>query len=382
LKLTDQSVIILPMIAHPVQQARAERRPAPEAPATDRDRPATPPPQGSGARRSRLLPGLLLLLALGGAGGGAWWWWQTRQGATGAGEMILYGNVDIRQVELGFRVSGRIEAMHVQEGDAVRAGAPLASLDARPFRDELARTRAEAEAQRATLAKLKAGLRPEEIAQAEARLSEREASLRVAELTLQRREELVRSNAVSRQALDDARAARDEAQAQLASARADLALARQGFRAEDIAVARAQLQAAEARLATAETALADASLNAPADGIVLARVREPGAIVAAGATVYTLSLTDPVWVRAYVAEPQLGRVAPGTQVEAWTDTDPGHRYRGQVGFVSPVAEFTPRSVETPDLRTDLVYRLRIVVQDPDRRLLQGMPVTLRILPAG
>jgi HlyD family secretion protein len=137
---------------------------------------------------------------------------------------------------------------------------------------------------------------------------------------------------------------------------------------------------AEARLASAETNLADTAIAAPADGVILTRIQEPGAIVAAGAPVYTLSLRNPVWVRAYVREPDLGRVHPGMRALVTTDTAPQHPYHGHIGFISPVAEFTPKTVETTALRTDLVYRLRVIVDDPDESLRQGMPVTVT-LPA-
>jgi HlyD family secretion protein len=110
---------------------------------------------------------------------------------------------------------------------------------------------------------------------------------------------------------------------------------------------------------------------------VLTRVREPGSMVSAAAPVYTLSLRDPVYVRAYVGERQLGQVVPGTAVTVRSDSS-DKTYQGQVGFVSPRAEFTPKSVETTELRTDLVYRLRIVVADPDDALRQGMPVTIQV----
>src|SRR5690606_21642306 len=117
---------------------------------------------------------------------------------------------------------------------------------------------------------------------------------------------------------------------------------------------------------------------APADGIILTRAAEPGAIVAAGTPVYALSLQNPVWVRAYISEPQLGLIHPGARVKLYTDTRPDVPYDGQIGFISPVAEFTPKSVETPELRADLVYRFRVVVLNPDEALRQGMPVTVRL----
>jgi HlyD family secretion protein len=156
-----------------------------------------------------------------------------------------------------------------------------------------------------------------------------------------------------------------------------LALAREGFRSEEVNASRAELAAAIAQRKQVETQLADTELFAPNDGVVLARIREPGSIVAVGAPVFTLSLRDPVYVRAYVGEPDLGKLAPGTSVELATDSS-NRRYHGQVGYVAPRAEFTPKSVETTDLRTDLVYRLRIVVADADEGLRQGMPVTVSV----
>ena len=104
--------------------------------------------------------------------------------------------------------------------------------------------------------------------------------------------------------------------------------------------------------------------------------------MAPSSVAYVLSLTKPVWIRAYVAEPDLGRVHPGLMVEVVTDTRPDRPYRARVGFVSPVAEFTPKTVQTPELRTDLVYRLRIIVDEPDPALRQGMPVTVRVPKGG
>jgi HlyD family secretion protein len=155
-------------------------------------------------------------------------------------------------------------------------------------------------------------------------------------------------------------------------------LMQEGARQEDIRAAAASLAAAEAARAQAETALEDTRLLAPADGIILARVLEPGSMVTPQNPVYTLALPNPVYIRAYAAETQLGQVAPGTPVRVTTDSS-AKVYAGKVGFVSPRAEFTPKSVETTALRTDLVYRLRIVVPDGEEGLRQGMPVTIDVL---
>ena len=149
-----------------------------------------------------------------------------------------------------------------------------------------------------------------------------------------------------------------------------------GFRKEDIALGKGQLDERNAAVLVAERNLTDADLIAPSKGTVLSRVREAGAIVQAGETVYVLSLTTPVWVRTYVSEPDLGRVRPGMEVQIKTDTPGGKTFDGKVGFISTTAEFTPKTVETTELRTSLVYRLRIVVDDDTGFLRQGMPVTV------
>ena len=325
---------------------------------------------------------VILLLLVGAA---ATWWLDlpARLAWThGRGDRLtLYGNVDIRQVQLGFRVGGRIAEAMVDEGDVVTAGTTLARLDARPFQDAVRAAEAQAATQRATLDKLEAGPRAAEIAQARAAHAERLADLQNAEQAFGRARDLRANRTISQASLDQATAARDMAAARADSAREALRLLEEGTRAEDLAAARASLQGAEANLSSARTSLEDTELKAPADGVILSRVREPGAIVTPSDTVFVLSLSEPVWVRSYIAEPNLGRIHPGMAVEVTSDTAPDKPYRGTIGFISPVAEFTPKSVETPELRTDLVYRLRIIIDHADTALRQGMPVTVHV-PAG
>jgi membrane fusion protein YbhG len=291
--------------------------------------------------------------------------------------LMLYGNVDIREVDLGFRVAGRLMTMKVDEGDRVKAGQQLASLDAQPYRDALAAAEARVKQAEANVEKLRRGQRPQEVQQARAAVRAAQAAFDNAQRDLHRQQGLFESGASSQKSLDAARARHDELEANLLSAREALALAREGFRREDIAAAEAELAAALAQHAQASTQLADADLFAPSDGIILARIREPGAMLQQGAPVYTLSLDTPVYVRAYVGERDLGKVRPGATAFVTSDSS-DKRYRGQVGFIAPRAEFTPKSVETTDLRTDLVYRLRIVISEADGGLRQGMPVTVQL----
>ena len=294
-------------------------------------------------------------------------------------ELTLYGNVDIREVSLGFRVAGRLASLAVDEGDAVGSGDVLARLDTMPLELEAREARAAAGAYAARAALLKSGFRREDIEQARAAVAERRAAALTADQAFARQDQLQGSGAVAQRVYDETVAARDEAHARLTAAEQSLAELARGYRHQEIAEAEANHERAAAAAAQAEQRLDDAVLRAPAAGIVLTRAAEPGAILAAGATLLTVSLTSPVWARVYVNEPALGRAAPGREVLVYTDARPGQPYHGKVGFVSPTAEFTPKNVETPELRTALVYRARIVVTDADRSLRQGMPVTVRFV---
>lgn len=289
----------------------------------------------------------------------------------------LYGNVDIREVELAFRQPGRVQSMAFEEGDAVAAGTVMAQLDATPYREKLAAAEADLQAAQAGLDKLRSGNRPQEIAQAREHVTQAQATASEAERNFKRQDTLLQSGSTSQRTVDAARATRDQSAANLAAAKASLSLASAGSRSEDIAAGQAHVAAAEAAVAQMRTAVADTKLVAPSNGVVITRMREPGSMVANSTPVYSLSLRDPVYLRAYVSEPDLGRVAPGTKVRVHTDSS-DKVYHGQIGFISPRAEFTPKTVETTDLRTDLVYRLRVVVADADEGLRQGMPVTVDV----
>jgi HlyD family secretion protein len=303
--------------------------------------------------------------------------WSRFAAHEGASRLVLYGNVDIREVELAFRVPGRLATMRFDEGDRVHAGDTVATLDAEPYRETLAVATARVAQAKANVAKLEAGSRPQDIQRARSAVSEAEAAHANALSDFTRQQGLATSGASSEKALEAARARRDETAARLAAAKEALALSVEGFRAEDIAAAHAELAAAAAQRDQAQTQLDDTTLTAPSDGALISRTREPGSMLGAGTPVYALSLREPLYVRAYVDEPNLGKLAPGTRVKIRTDSS-AKSYSGQIGFISPRAEFTPRSVETTSLRTDLVYRLRIVVQDADEGLRQGMPVTVEV----
>jgi HlyD family secretion protein len=236
--------------------------------------------------------------------------------------------------------------------------------------------------QQAALDKLVAGSLPAEVARERAAVAEARAAKGYADTELGRTRKLVEAHAVPAANLDTALTTSRQADARLASANESLRLVAQGSRGEDIAGGRAMVEVAQANVAAAQTALDDTRLLAPSPGVVTSRVREVGAIVSPNDVVYVVALTRSVWVRTYVSEAALGKLRPGTEVAVQSDSEPRHPYRGHVGFVSPTAEFTPKSVETPELRTSLVYRLRVNVDDPAPGLRQGMPVTVVVATSG
>lgn len=239
--------------------------------------------------------------------------------------LVLYGNVDVRQVDLGFRVSGKVISLEFEEGDRVPKGALMAKLDDQPYKDM--------------------------VKEAKASLESTEASLANAEQLLKRRQDLVTDGSISQEDLDISMTNRN--------------------------VLKANKLQAEAALAVAELNLAYTDLFAPTEGTILTRIREPGSVVNPSEPVYTLSIISPIWIRAYVHEPELGLIHPGMEADIFTDTKGSKVYRGKIGFISPTAEFTPKTVETTQLRTDLVYRIRIYAENPDEGLRQGMPVTVK-----
>jgi HlyD family secretion protein len=305
------------------------------------------------------------------------WFWHERQRAAGD-RLVLYGNVDIRQVQLAFNGNERIATMLVQEGNRVNAGQLLAELDPERLQAKAASREAQCAAQREIVARLEAGNRPEDIRKAKADMEAAQADLENARLTYDRVSRLVTQNVDTQQRSDDAHAALDVAKARAASAREAYDLMVLGPRKEDIASAKATLQVYEADLALARRELADARLYAPTNGVIQNRLLEPGDMASPQKPVFTLALDDPLWVRAYVPETEFGKVRLGMKAEVTADSYPGKRYGAWIGFISPTAEFTPKTVETAEVRTRLVYQVRVFVNNPQGELRLGMPAVVTI----
>ena len=329
------------------------------------------------ARRHTLRPVLLIAVALAVAGLAIIVWRAVRRKPVANG-LTLYGNVDLRQVDLPFNGTERIAAVLVQEGDRVHAGEVLARLDTSRLAPQVAEAVAAVAAQRAVVARYRHGSRPEEIDQARANAASAHADAENARDQFQRLLGLGESHIVSQQNVDNARAAMQVAEEKEVAAQKALTLSVAGPRAEDVAQAEAELQAQEARLALLRQQLRDASLVAPLDAVVRSRLMEPGEMASPERPVFSLAITDPKWVRAYVAEADLGHVHLGMPATIGVDAFPTEVFRGWVGFISPVAEFTPKQVQTEALRTSLVYEVRVFVRDSTDRLRLGMPATVSL----
>ncbi|MEJ2644785.1 MAG: efflux RND transporter periplasmic adaptor subunit [Gammaproteobacteria bacterium] len=333
------------------------------------------------ANKKKIARGVVLLVAIIAIGFGIWQW-RSHNNEAPATHLTLYGNVDLRQVDLAFNDSERIASLDALEGDHVKKGQLLGTLDTDRLTYAVERAQAQAAAQQAVVQRLEAGTRPEDIRKARADLQAARVEADNAERNARRLERLHKQNLASRQQADDARANADAASAREDAARQALALAVAGPRKEDIVAAKATLKADQAQLALARRALHDARLYAPSAGIIRDRILEPGDMASPQRPVYTLALTNPMWVRTYVSEPDLGKIHPGMAAEVTTDSFPGTRYRGWIGYISPTAEFTPKSVETTEVRTHLVYQVRVFVCNPRDQLRLGMPATVTVkLPA-
>ncbi|MCL4461546.1 MAG: efflux RND transporter periplasmic adaptor subunit [Nitrospirae bacterium] len=270
----------------------------------------------------RLIVGFLILFLAGGTA----WYEVTHQEKTRTDALVLFGNIDLREVQLAFHDTGRIQKLLFVEGAPVKAGALMAVMDPVRYQDRV---------------------------EADLRTLERDRAQRLnAQRTWTRVKRLTRASFNSRQQKDDARAALD--------------------------MAKAQVKKDKAQLAYDTRQLDDTKVYAPVDGIVQNRILEPGDMAFPQTPVYTLARTRPLWARVYVEEPELGKVHQGMVATVTSDSFPGERFLGYVGYISPSAEFTPKDVQTLHQRTILVYRARVYLSCPTRNLRLGMPVTVTI----
>lgn len=295
--------------------------------------------------------------------------------------LTLHGNVDIRQVSLAFENSGRISSLSVDEGDHIKAGQVVATLDTEALKIQEQQAIAQLDIQKQSVREQQTGARPEELDQARAQLSSAQAQLQKATDDISRIQHISASTGgkgISKQELDTARSNLRIAQANVKERQASLVLMEKGVRREQREASAAQVRATQAQLALLQYQLSQAELRSPVDAVVRARLQEPGDMTSPQKAVFTLALSAPKWVRVWLNESDLGRVKTGMPAEVMTDSFPDKPVKGKVGFISSVAEFTPKSVQTEELRTNLVYEVRVIVDDPDNVLRMGQPATVTV----
>lgn len=291
--------------------------------------------------------------------------------------LTFYGNIDTRTVNVGFRFLGKIENITKDEGEIVKKDEVLVKLDTASLEKSLEELNEKIFASKLELSKLQTGYRQEEILEAKAAMEEAIENLNKTKDTYNRQTNLFKTKSTSEENFTISQLNYKQALATLDKAKALYELRKNGYRDEDIKIQESNLKSLEIQAEKLKIDLNDSIIKAPVDGVVLTRFKEIGAITNAGESILEIAKTDEFWVRAYIDEKNLGNIKPGLKMSIQTDSR-SENYEGVIGFISPVAEFTPKNIETQELRADLVYSFRVIVKNPDDKIRQGMPVTLKI----
>lgn len=328
-------------------------------------------------KKKKIIIGLIVVL-IAGLGYFFYHLYQQNEAEKASKELTLNGNVDVREVSLSFRQSDRIAQVLVDEGDKVKAGQVLAKLDNKELDIQIQEAQAKVAAQQSTVDKLHNGTRDEELHQAEQKVEAAKAESALKQSSYERIQALYDQDAVSAQERDNYRSAADAANAQTKEAEEALQQAISGPRSEDVAGGEASLQAAQAELDRLVYLRSQYDLVAPSDGVIRSRLKEAGDMASASTPIFKMSLLDKKWVRVYVKEADLGKIYEGMKANVIIDSYPDKPITGQIGYISSTAEFTPKAVQTNELRTSLVYEVRVYVDDADNLLRLGMPATVKI----
>ena len=291
--------------------------------------------------------------------------------------LTFYGNIDTRTVNVGFRFLGKIENITKDEGEIVKKDEVLVKLDTASLEKSLEELNEKIFASKLELSKLQTGYRQEEILEAKAAMEEAIENLNKTKDTYNRQANLFKTKSTSEENFTISQLNYKQALATLDKAKALYELRKNGYRDEDIKIQESNLKSLEIQAEKLKIDLNDSIIKAPVDGVILTRFKEIGAITNAGESILEIAKTDEFWVRAYIDEKNLGNIKPGLKMSIQTDSR-SENYEGVIGFISPVAEFTPKNIETQELRADLVYSFRVIVKNPDDKIRQGMPVTLKI----
>ncbi len=322
---------------------------------------------------------ILLIIVFALAVAGLVYYLLTRNKEEEANFIKVSGNIEANEVDVGFKVSGRVVSRFFEEGDWVNQGKVLAKLDDEDLRNRLEVARATLMSAQARLNKLLAGSRPEEIRQAEASLHQVQSDLGNKQIQYQRMKSLYERGVVAKEAFDNAETSYKMAQAAVRAATENYQLVKEGPRKEDIEDARAQVEQAKASVKLNETQLSYTTLYSPISGVVLVRSGEIGEVVNPGTSILTMADVENVWLKAYIPETDLSRVKWGQEVIVTTDVRPQKKYKGRISFISSQAEFTPKQIQTEKERVTLVYRIKVDIFNKDHELKPGMPADGRIL---
>lgn len=294
------------------------------------------------------------------------------------GTLPLSGNVEVTEVDLGFKTPGRVVELLAEEGQRVTKGEKLAVLDSSELEGLVEQNKANLNEALARLEDIRSGARPQEIEQAKAGVANTEAEVSKAGKDLERAETLYKNGAISAQQMDAARKAYDVAVSQQKRAIEALSLVREGPRKEEVKAARERVQQAIASVKVSEERLKDAVIYAPVSGVILRRNVETGETVAPGMPVCTIGDLENPWVKVYVKEDRLGLVKLGQKAGITVDSYPGKVYEGRVTYISSEAEFTPKSVQTQEERVKLVFGVKVSVKNVNDELKPGMPADVKI----
>jgi len=324
----------------------------------------------------RLIPIVILLAAAVAAG----WYFYPRfaKKSAPANELTLSGNIEAHESLVSFKVPGRIVDLPVQEGQQVEQGALLARLEDADFRQRVRIDEATVDVRQSNLALTLAGTREQEVKAFEQAAIDAQADLDEKKLDNDRAQQLFAKDEIAAQDHDRAATALKQSEAHFRAAQQRYNEAVEGSRKEDITIARANLAQANANLGLSRIDEGYTTLRAPSAGVIAVRQAELGEVVVPGSPVVTLDDLDHIWLRAYVAEPDLGRIRWGQEATITTDSFPGKQYHGRISFISPDAEFTPKSVQTYAERVTLVYRIKIDIDNPNHELKPGMPADVHL----
>ena len=324
----------------------------------------------------RLIPILILLAAA--IAASVYFYPRLTKKSEPDSHLTLSGNIEAHESLVSFKVQGRIVDLPVEEGQAVEPGALLARLDDADYKQKVRIDEATVHVRESNLALTLAGTREQEVKASQQTMLDAQADLQQKKIDDDRAQCLFSKDEVSAQDRDLADTARKRAEATFQAAQQRYNEAVEGSRKEDIAIARANLREAHANRGLSRVNLDDTTLHAPNAGVITVRQAEVGEVVVPGTPVVTLADLDHIWLRAYIAETDLGRIRWGQEATITTDTYPGKQYRGRVSFISSSAEFTPKSVQTYKERVTLVYRIKIDIDNPNRELKPGMPADAHI----